>query len=66
MECSVKKLVEIAREYRYKVEMVTVSRIGKGRAFLSANNPFLKSPYPHHFTSVCATRDYVQKMYEEC
>lgn len=65
MEYSVKKTAEIARRYGYKIEMVVVTRIGRGRAFLSASEPFLRSPHPRHFTSSIRSLDYVERMMNE-
>lgn len=58
---SVRKSLEIAKEYGYKVRVVYVS----ARAFLSVYEPFFKSPYPRHFTSVIRTARYVDAAFEE-
>lgn len=58
---SVKEALRIAEKYRYKVRVVYVST----RAFLSVYEPFLKSPYPRHFTSVIRTAKYVDAAFEE-
>jgi hypothetical protein len=65
MDYSVKKTAEIARRYGYKLEMVVVTRIGGGRAFLSASDPFLRSPLPLHFTSAIRSLDYVERIFNE-
>ena len=58
---SVVNIAEIAREYRYKMEVVYVNA---QRAFLSISDNFLRSPYPRHMTSVVKSARYVERIYE--
>lgn len=57
-EKSVKETIRIAKKYGYKLEYIYC---GLGRAYLSAFDNFLKSPYPRHFCSVARTAAYVKK-----
>ena len=59
---SIKKSLEIAKKYQYKVEII---RVANSRAFLSVSEPFYKSPYPYHFTSVIRTANYVEAAYDK-
>lgn len=59
---SIKESLEIARKYRYKVEVI---RVTNDRAFLSVSDPFSRSPYPRHFTSVIRTASYVEATFEK-
>lgn len=65
MNNSVRNVAEVARRYGYKLEIVVVSRIGNGRAYLSASEPFLRSPYPKHFTSAVRSLNYVEIVFNE-
>ena len=60
---SVRKSLEIAKKYSYKVEII---RVANGKAFLSVSKPFLRSPHPCHFTSVVRTAKYVEAAFEKC
>lgn len=62
-EPSIRKSLEIAKKYSYKVEII---RVTNGRAFLSVSEPFFRSPYPRHFTSVVRTAKYVEAAFEKC
>jgi hypothetical protein len=56
---SVVNIAEIAREYRYKMEVVYIY---PQRAFLSISDNFLRSPYPRHLTSVVRSAQYVERI----
>lgn len=60
---SVKEALRIAKKYHYKVELIRVG--SNGRAFLSIFEPFLKTPYPRHFTSAIRTAKYVEAAFEK-
>lgn len=62
MTFSVKKTAEISRKYSYKMQVITC---GRGRAFLSISDNFLRSPYPRHLTSAAASYNYVKKIFDE-
>ena len=59
---SIKRSLEIAKKYRYTV---SVMHLFGAKAFLSVYAPFLKSPYPQHFTSVIRTAAYVEAAFEK-
>ena len=59
---SIKKSLEIAKKYQYKVEII---RVPNSQAFLSVSEPFYKSPYPYRFTSVVRTASYVEAAYDK-
>lgn len=59
---SVVNIAEIAREYRYKMEVVYVNA---QRAFLSISDNFLRNPYPRHLTSVVCSAEYVKRIYDK-
>lgn len=59
---SIKRSLEIAKKYHYRVEII---RVPIGRAFLSMSEPFYKSPYPYHFTSAIRTANYVEAAYDK-
>lgn len=59
---SIREALQIAKKYSYKVEII---RVGNGRAYLSVSEPFLKSPYPRHFTSAIRTASYVEAAFEK-
>lgn len=58
---SIKETIRIAKEYGYKLELIYCG----GRAYLSAFDNYLKSPYPRHFCSVVKSAEYVRKMYDD-
>lgn len=62
---SIKNILRIARKYSYKTKINVVSRIGKGIAYISIWDNFLKSPYPRHMCSKSASLKYVEKMYNK-
>lgn len=59
---SIREALRIAKKYQYKVEIM---RVANDRIFLSVSEPFLKSPYPRHFTSVIRTASYVEAAFEK-
>lgn len=56
---SVVNIAEIAREYRYKMEVVYVDN---HRAFLSISDNFFRSPYPNRLTSVICSAEYAERI----
>jgi hypothetical protein len=59
---SIQETLRIAKKYQYKVALMRVGSVG---AFLSVSEPFLKPPYPQHFTSVVRTAKYVEAAFKK-